>query len=140
MTLKTIIRLFLVLLIFSCNTDNKNQSQNARAASDTVELSVVKTNKFTAILYESFPITGCGVMKFCYSFKFDITANKSGLDKQYIVVIQPCPDFFGEDFFKAGRSYEITTNEIADSCEALINMYEKEYLPTYWAKTIRLQK
>jgi hypothetical protein len=100
--------------------------------------------KFTGKLVETVTMTpGCGVIAWAIVHKFEVlTTTFPSYDNKYVLIIQTCPEFLKDNFFKAGKLYEIdvATNSGVTFGYCVINNYEKEYLPTFWTREIKRQK
>ena len=103
-----------------------------------------KKFKFTGKLVETVPMTPhCGTFAFAIVQKFEVlTTTIPSYDKKYVLIIQTCPEFLKDSFFKAGTIYEIdvATNSGVTFGYSVINNYEKENLPTFWTREIKKQK
>jgi hypothetical protein len=103
-----------------------------------------KKYKFTGKLVETVPMTPhCGTFAFAIVHKFEVlTTTFPNYDKKYVLIIQTCPEFLKDNFFKAGTTYEISvaTNSGVTFGYSVVNNYEKENLPTFWTREIIKQK
>jgi hypothetical protein len=82
------------------------------------------------------PVTNtvkCGILKVAVAMKFHLGAGDGRL-----VIVIPCPEFYGKDFFLKDQAYKATLT--ADSSFykdfTVINPYEKLKLPIYFAINI----
>jgi len=100
--------------------------------------------KFIGKLVETVPMTpGCGTFAWAIVHKFEVlTTTFPSYDKKYVLIIQACPEFLKDEFFKAGSTYEISvaTNSGVTFGYSVINNYEKENLPIFWTREIIKQK
>jgi hypothetical protein len=84
---------------------------------------------------------GCGVIAWANAQKFEVIESNYPLPKgSKIIIIQPCPEFLGIDFFKNKKNYLITfgKHNNAPFGYTIINEFEKEKLPTVWCREIIL--
>lgn len=86
---------------------------------------------------------GCGGFAFALAQKFEIIRSEiPGYSSGILVIIQPCPDIWAKSFFKKGEAYIISAarNNDAPFDYIVSNKYEKEKLPTFWSREIKLDK
>lgn len=85
---------------------------------------------------------GCGVVAWALTQKFEIIESDFLLMKPgySILLNQPCPDFFGADYFRRNRTYIVkVAKDSGDPFSyTVINNYEKEKLPLFWIREIQL--
>lgn len=93
-------------------------------------------------LIEALPLTpDCGIIAWALALKFEILQSEiPGLKSDALVIIQPCPEFLGKDFFKKNKTYLVSVgrNNNASFGYTIVNKYEKEKLPAFWSRTIKL--
>jgi hypothetical protein len=83
------------------------------------------------------PVTNsvkCGIFKMAVAMKFHLGAGDGGL-----LIVIPCPEFYGEHFFLKDQVYKVTLTASSSVCKncTIINRYEKLKLPTYYAINIK---
>ncbi len=110
----------------------------------TSQQRVDTTYNFKARLTKAVQLTPfCGTIAWAIAQKFEvISTDFPGYKNKYVVVIQPCPEFLGKNFFKSNTVYNIT---VADSSGAKFgysytNIYQKENIPTFWSREINRSK
>lgn len=82
----------------------------------------------------------CGFIAFAVVLKFQVLlTNYPNYNQQYVLLIQPCPEFLKQGFFEAGRVYDldVATNSGVTFGFTLVNNFEKEKLPTFWIREIK---
>ena len=85
---------------------------------------------------------GCGIFAFATAYKFRIIETDFKTRKKYIIVLIQCPREKGENFYKKGAIYQINlaTNSGVPFEWSIYNKYEKQNLPTFWARQIEIIK
>ena len=112
--------------------------ENAKIAFELVDRKASKY-KLTGKLVETVPLTPhCGYFAFAIVQKFEvISTTYPNYNQKFILLIQPCPEFLGEDFFNTGTIYDIN---IATNSEDIhynyTNNYVGENLPIFWIRKI----
>ena len=82
---------------------------------------------------------GCGVFAFGHLQKFEVLSTDfPNYDKKFVLIIQPCPEFLGDNFFKDNKVYEVdvATNSGVTFGYVINNDYKNENLPTFWSRKI----
>jgi hypothetical protein len=104
----------------------------APAASDSAKY------MFKCKLTERVPLpAGCGVIAWALVQKFEVLQTDCpGYSNKYVLIIQPCPEFLGKDFFKKNDVYKIiaATTSGAPLGYTIVNRYKKEQLPIFWSR------
>jgi len=98
------------------------------------QIAVINGNSYSLILLE--PITnspGCGILKVAVAMKFKFESESEDL-----VVLIPCPELLGENFFLKDHLYKIKLTADTTSLVGclIINRYKESHLPTYYALKI----
>lgn len=95
---------------------------------------------FKCKLIECVPFPpGCGVIAWALVQKYEVLeTNYPGYTNKYVLIIQPCPEFIGKEFFKKNHSYKIlaATNSGVAFDYLVQNRYKMEKLPMFWCKKI----
>ena len=84
---------------------------------------------------------GCGILAWAVAQKFEIIKSSiPEINSGFVVVIEPCPEIPGKNFFKKNKIYSISVgrNNNAPFNYVFQNNYEKEKLPTFWSRKINL--
>lgn len=96
--------------------------------------------KFTGKLVEEVEMTpDCGREAFAIVHKYEVLkTDYPNYNHKYVLLIQPCPDFYGNNFFKKNEIYKINvaTNSGVTFYHAIFNDYEKVDLPIFWVREI----
>jgi hypothetical protein len=98
---------------------------------------------FTGELVEETPLAPyCGTFAWATVFKFKIIKTDLITNNEYLLVIITCPRMRPKNYFKEGAIYEgtIATNSRATFSWMIQNQYEKENLPTFWAREFDKRK
>jgi len=99
-----------------------------------------KKYHFKAKLTNALPLpAGCGVFAFGHLQKFEvISTDYPSYDKKHVLIIEPCPEFLGDNFFQDDKIYEVdvATNSGVTFGYSYFNNYEKENLPIFWSRKI----
>jgi hypothetical protein len=99
------------------------------------------TYQFRGKLVKAAPLPpGCGTIAWAVVQKFEVISTTfPDYNKKYVLIIQPCPEFLKERFFETGKTYDIdvATNSGVTFDYCLVNIYEKEKLPIFWARDIK---
>lgn len=84
---------------------------------------------------------GCGVIAWANAQKFKVTESDApSLKGKTIFLIEKCPEFLGDGFFKTGQMYNVKATNKADSSYLLVGLSENEKLPVYWSEKTELQQ
>jgi hypothetical protein len=125
----------LLFLLYLLYTTSNVHSQNAE-----VKDTAVYFIKARLIEKTSLP-PGCGVFAWAIAQKFEIIESaipeiKSG----NVIIVQPCPEFLGKGFFKRRKTYTILVgrNNDAPFSFGIANKYDKEKIPVFWSREIKL--
>lgn len=81
----------------------------------------------------------CGYMAFALVQKFEIISTDiPNYDNKFILLIQPCPEFLGKDFFKTNNLYNVEAAKTSGKKIGFTytNNYDKEKLPIFWSRKI----
>ncbi len=75
----------------------------------------------------------CGILEVAVAMKFHMEAGNGRL-----VIVIPCPEFYGKNFFLKNLAYKVTVTTDSGFCKncTVINQYKKLKLPTYYAMHI----
>lgn len=96
--------------------------------------------KFTGKLVEEVEMTPhCGNQAFAIVHKFEVLkTDYPNYNQKYVLLIQPCPEFHGNNFFKNNEIYKIdvATNNGVTFNFAIFNEYDKVDLPIFWVREI----
>lgn len=96
---------------------------------------------FKARLTKVIPMTvRCGQSAEAIVQKFEVISTTfPNYNKQFVLLIQPCPEFLGMGFFVAGQVYdiEVATNSGVTFGYFVYNLYQNENLPTFWTREIK---
>jgi hypothetical protein len=82
----------------------------------------------------------CGTFAFAVVHKYEVLkTNYEGYDRQYVLIIQTCPEFLKANFFQRGKVYniDVTANSGVEFTYSMNNEYEKEDLPIFWTKKVK---
>jgi hypothetical protein len=82
---------------------------------------------------------GCGTIAFGHLQKFEVlSTNFPNYEKTFVLIIEPCPEFLGDNFFQDDKIYEVdvATNSGVTFGYSYFNNYEKENLPIFWSRKI----
>ena len=81
----------------------------------------------------------CGIMAFGHLQRFEVLSTDfPNYDKKFVLIIQPCPEFLGDNFFQDDKVYEVdvATNSGVTFGYSYFNNFEKENLPIFWSRKI----
>jgi hypothetical protein len=96
---------------------------------------------FKARLTKVIPMTiRCGQSAEAIVQKFEVISTTfPKYDKQFVLLVQPCPELLEKDFFVAGQVYEVNvaTNSGVTFGYFVHNLYQNENLPTFWTREIK---
>lgn len=99
-----------------------------------------KKYKFIAKLINAVPINNsCGTIAWAIVQKFEVISTTfPEFSAKSVLIIQPCPEFFGENFFQTGGIYDIdvATNSGVTFSYVVLNNYKKEELSIFWTREI----
>lgn len=99
-----------------------------------------KKYHFKVKLTSAIPLPpGCGIMAFGHLQKFEVLSTDfPNYDKTFVLIIEPCPEFLGDNFFQDDKIYEVdvATNSGVTFDYGYFNNYEKENLPIFWSRKI----
>jgi hypothetical protein len=99
-----------------------------------------KKYHFKVKLRSALPLPpGCGTMAFGHLQKFEVLSTDFlNYDKKFVLIIEPCPEFLGDNFFQDDKIYEVdvATNSGVTFGYSYLNNYEKENLPIFWSRKI----
>ena len=98
---------FLLILIFSLQSKTQ-QLENQDTIIHDIKVKLIKPES---------PPPDCGIFAWALAQKFEILeSNFSVLETGFkIVLIQPCPEFLGNNFFIKGRIYEVKIAYISEA-------------------------
>lgn len=115
------------LMMFSQNGNTKD------TATYTITVKLSKTE---------IPPAHCGVFAWALAQKFEVVKNESaGINPSHIIIIEPCPEFLGKDFFKKDQLYSVIIGKNSDApFDYIIVGYTNKKLPSYWSREIHLAK
>lgn len=101
----------------------------------------VQDYKFIGRLVETVRMPpNCGSFAFAVVHKYEVLeTNYPDYDKQYVLIIQTCPEFLKDNFFKKNKIYhiDVAIDSGAEFSYSLNNEYEKEDLPTFWTRKVK---
>jgi hypothetical protein len=84
---------------------------------------------------------GCGVIAWANAQKFEVIKSTApSLNGKSIILVEKCPEFLGDGFFKNGQIYNVKATNKKDSSYLLVGLSERETLPVYWSDKIELQR
>ena len=139
---KFFLALLFVITILSCNSETiKNTKQNDTQVISS-SLDTLQVHQFVVRLYKGFnsPLY-CGVISIAFGYKFKvIESDIQNLKDRWIVIIEPCPEMLGDNFFETDKIYRIKCIKGKKAVDTVNNKYEKENLPTFWAEETTLIK
>ena len=78
-------------------------------------------------------------MAFGHLQKFEVLSTDfPNYGKIFVLIIEPCPEFLGDNFFQDDKIYEVdvATNSGTTFGYSYFNNYEKENLPIFWRRKI----
>ncbi|TAL46707.1 MAG: hypothetical protein EPN92_05660 [Chitinophagaceae bacterium] len=85
----------------------------------------------------------CGIFAFALAQKFEIIeSNFSPVKPRFIVLlIQPCPEFLGKNFFLKNRVYYLQVSQVnnAPFSYIIMNSYKTEKLLSFWIRDIKFE-
>jgi len=92
-------------------------------------------------LTKAFPNgAGCGVLALASAMKYEVIESsfadlKAG---SFVVLIQPCPEMLGDEFFISNKYYKaIVSKERSSSTMYIVtNPYEKDKISVFWIQQI----
>jgi hypothetical protein len=93
--------------------------------------------EFTGRLVEPTYIgSSCASFNYAVIQKFEVLETNYPDNKyKFVLIIQPCPEQAGSDFFRANSVYKmITTKTIEQKGFLIQNMYSGEHLPKFWSR------
>lgn len=82
----------------------------------------------------------CGYVAWALAQKFEIIeSNIPEISKGIILIIEPCPEFQGKNFFTQNTTYNIIIEKDNDApfSYVVINNFEKNKIPTFWSRDIK---
>lgn len=82
---------------------------------------------------------GCGIVAWALVQKFEVVETDCpGYNNKFVLIIQPCPEFTGQAFFKKGRIYKarVATNSGVTFGFSIVNKYKQETVPIFWSREI----
>ncbi|CAN5911339.1 hypothetical protein BH11BAC7_BH11BAC7_36180 [soil metagenome] len=91
-------------------------------------------------LVEQPQMVNCGISKVMIAFKFETTYFENGMQHKNILVFVECPEFYGTDYFIAGRNYMVTCIPLLDDLKdgkRTMNSYSLEKLDRYYGLRVR---
>ena len=97
---------------------------------------------FSGILTEQVELPAyCGIIAWASAFKFKIKRTDFKTKEKHLIILIQCPRGREEKFFEVGKLYEgiMATNSGVTFGWSILNEYENEQLPTFWARTIEKQ-
>jgi|GEM_PF-2603782 len=99
-----------------------------------------KKYHFKVKLTNAIPLPpGCGIMAFGHLQKFEVLSTDfPNYDKKFVLIIEPCPEFLGDNFFQDNKIYkvDVATNSGVTFGYSYFNNYENENLPIFWSRKI----
>lgn len=99
-----------------------------------------KKYHFKVKLTNAIPLPpGCGIIAYGHLQKFEVLSTDfPSYDKKFVLIIEPCPEFLGDNFFQDDKIYEVdaATNSGVIFGYSHFNNYEKEGLPIFWSRKI----
>jgi hypothetical protein len=108
-----------------------------------VDRKALKYN-FTGKLVEEVEMTPpCGREAFAIVHKYEVlNTDYPNYNQKYVLLIQPCPQFEGNNFFKKKKIYKIdvATNSGVTFNHVIFNEYDKVDLPIFWVREIKRLK
>jgi len=99
--------------------------------------------KLTGKLVEALPLTPhCGIFAFAIVQKFEIISTTyPDSNQKFILLIQPCPEFLGKNFFNTGEIYDMDIATNSGNIDYIYtNDYEEEKLSILWIREIKKTK
>jgi hypothetical protein len=130
--------LFVIAVCFLSCKESPPKGEAINAFVDTADLNARKTIA-TLKLVEVQPLPpNCGILAFALAQKFEVIRGSNSLAANQIVVIIPCPELYGEGFFKDGSYYqaELTNQNSAPFEYGVVSNYRNSNLKTYWAEKL----
>jgi hypothetical protein len=96
---------------------------------------------FKGILKEEVPFPPpCGRVAFAIAQKFEvISTNFPNYKRKFVIIIKACPEGL-KKFFVKGKTYDldVLTNSGVTFSYSIDNKYQKDDLPIFWAKEIKI--
>lgn len=124
----------LLIIFLTCICSNFICIGQTDSAIRTVDTDTLKT-QLKLVKVELTP--HCGVIAWTAAQKFELLQNGQSLfPRQYIIVLQRCPEFLGKKFFVTNRIYNAILSK-AENDNGAINSHRHEGLPTYWCTQIK---
>lgn len=113
------------LVMYSQNTDNKDT---------TTFLLTARLTKAEALPAH------CGIFAWAVAQKFEIAKSEiPGINSGYVIIIEPCPEFLGKDFFKPNKLYTVSVGKYNDaSFDYIVVGVSEKKLPVFWSREIKL--
>jgi hypothetical protein len=109
-------------------------SQNSKPDSTTKEY------RFTVRLTNAFDLyPACGIIAFALAQKFQvISTDFPNYKHQFVVLIEPCPEFLGKKFFETDTVYvaRVASNSGVSFSYTVYNPYQSEEWPILWIRNI----
>jgi len=133
----------LFLLTHDYNAENSVTTANTfdfyKSTNDSVNTQDTVYH-FKVRLTKALPRTpDCGYMAFALVQKFEvISTDFPNYNDRFILLIQPCPEFLGKNFFKTDNIYNVDAGKTSGETIGFTftNTYDKEKLPILWSRKI----
>lgn len=129
----------ILISVASCKSKVSKGNEATASVSETPQIQASKVATIRLIEEQALPVP-CGIAAAAVALKFDIVKVSKSIAETQIIAIIPCPELYGEGFFKKGRLYEavLTTQSRDTATYNVASNYQDSQLPTYWVE--RLEK
>jgi len=129
---------FFPLLFLNCF--NSNRENESKKELSKTEVKMDELIRFIGCLLEVPPPTErCGDNAIAVVFKFKVVQMLNGeINSEYILLIIPCPELKGENFFVKDQKYRIEATRDSPEAKnyAVVNEYPNENFPMLLATQI----